>query len=425
MCSVGVFMNQCDYTIAEKFVGKSKEVKAACLVLAPHLSYPTRNGADILIDRRWAEFSHHVAYVDILGSNVLVRYQCGVCISVQEYSNRARSKLWSSLRTVVQCSHYLLEKLITRNFAHMAGECLSKPVYGMVVCSYISTASLAVHGMNPDRVYCVETHNDEIKWFTDMRHSTRNPLVKIVAWMSENWLLRFLRRHETDFLYLHVAKTDQAHYLALFPRQISYVSPVGCDLDERLSIHADLAVGRPVRLLFVGSLSVKMNYDAIKNFAERYYPVIRQGLAGQLDVQIVGSNPSDQVEQLCAQMSWGLCANVSDEELVEAYDWADFSILPFAYATGGKLKLFKSLSQAVPFLATEAVSGQLDEIDRTCLVSDQPSEWLQHIIKIREAGITQEQRKQLVVCAQKYSWSKIASDLYQRLTFPRKIVFQG
>ena len=73
------------------------------------------------------------------------------------------------------------------------------------------------------------------------------------------------------------------------------------------------------------------------------------------------------------------------------------------------------MSQGEPFLATEAVSDQMDEIEQTCLVSDQPWEWLQHIIKVREEGITQEQRIQLVAYAKQFSWSKIASDLYQYL----------
>ncbi len=392
------------------------EIKSSCLILAPHLSYPTRNGADILIDRRWAEFSHYVPYVDILGSNLLVRYQNGVKITSQEYSNQAKSKLWSAILTITKKSHYLLEKLITKDFERMAAKCLANPEYGIVVYSYIATSSLVACQKDNARLLCIETHNDEIKWFEDMGCTSWNPLIKLVAWFSKRWLLRFMSKHETDFIFLHVTKYDQSGYAAYFPMQISYVAPVGCDVDVRQYYHANIEVTRSVRLLFVGSLGVKMNYDAIKYFAEKFYPVVRKGLAGQLDVRIVGSNPSPQVVQFCSHMDWSLCANVSEDELNEYYAWADFSILPFAYATGGKLKLLKSLSQAVPFLATEALNGQLSEVDHCCLVSDQPSEWLHHIIKIRKIGITQEQRNGLVLHAQKYSWSKISSDLFQHLS---------
>ena len=390
--------------------------KSSCLILAPHLSYPIRNGADILIDRRWAEFSHHVPYVDILGRNLLVRYQNGVMLTTQEYSNHSKSKLWSALLTVINRSHYLLEKFITRDFERMAAECLAKPEYGMVVYSYIATSSLASYQLHNNRLACIETHNDEIKWFDDMMCTSWNPLIKLVAWFSERWLRRFLSQHKTDFIYLHVTKDDQSGYADYFPGQISYVAPVGCYVDLSQRHHAYIEVTRSVRLLFVGSLSVKMNYDAIKYFAEKFYPVVNQGLAGQLDVRIVGSNPSAQVVQFCSHMGWSLCPNVSEDELNESYGWADFSILPFAYATGGKLKLLKSLSQAVPFLATDALNGQLSEVEQCCLVSDQPSAWLQHIIEFREVGITQEQRNRLVLHAQKYSWSKISSDLFQHLT---------
>jgi hypothetical protein len=391
-------------------------LKSACLVLAPHLTYPTRNGADILIDRRWAEFSRHVDYVDILGSNVLVRYENGVRVSVKDYSNRARSKIWASILTVVRGSHYLLEKLITQEFVYKAKECLVKPEYRLVVFSYISTASLAILDESIGRLYCVETHNDEVKWFKDMRYSSGNPLVKMIAWLSEVWLLQFMRRNDNNFLYLHVTKADQSGYDVYFPKQKSYVAPVGCDLSDRLSHHRkNYGENCSVKLLFVGSLNVKMNFDAIKHFSEKFYPVITQNNWKKIEVRIVGSNPTIKIVQLCSQMGWSLLADASEDELTTSYDWADFSILPFAYATGGKLKLLKSLSLGVPFLATGAVCNQLYEIDQTCLVSDFPSEWLDHIRKIKGSGISQQQRNELMASVQKYSWSRIAADLHQHL----------
>ena len=245
-----------------------------CLVLAPHLMFPTRNGGDILIDRRWAEFSRHVPYVDIVANDRVVRYEQGVCTSVREFRNHARTKLLASMRTALCFSHYLTEKFITKNFKHMAKQYLLDPTYEMVVCSLISTASIVNARAGGKRLYCIETHNDEIKWFADMRCSSWNPMIKCVAWLSERWLVHFMRQHETDFLYLHVSKRDQAGYSVNAPKHLSYVAPVGCDLDDPGTEHELVRAGRPIRLLFVGSLSVAMNFDAIGYFAKRFEPII-------------------------------------------------------------------------------------------------------------------------------------------------------
>ena len=48
-----------------------------CLVLAPHLEYPLRNGGDILIDKKWSRLSEYVRFVDIIGKNTITRYENG------------------------------------------------------------------------------------------------------------------------------------------------------------------------------------------------------------------------------------------------------------------------------------------------------------------------------------------------------------
>ena len=47
------------------------------LVLAPHLVYPLRHGADILIGRRWGMFSAHVPRVDIVGREAVHIFEGG------------------------------------------------------------------------------------------------------------------------------------------------------------------------------------------------------------------------------------------------------------------------------------------------------------------------------------------------------------
>lgn len=386
-----------------------------CLVLAPHLVYPTRNGADILIDRRWCEFSHHVNEVVIIAQDRVISYVRGAPVVVSKFENHARSKSQASFRTILFFSHYLAEKFLTNAYHRVAKQYLRKMCYDLVVCSYISTASLINKRLLPRESYCIETHNDEIKWFDDIQYSTRNLGMKWVAWLSSRWLVSFIRKHESDFLYLHVSKADQAGYEIYAPNLSSYLAPVGCDVDDVQMKHPMVYAGRPVRLLFVGSLGVKMNFDALEYFSKTFEPVLRQGLPEGIEVRVVGSMPTYKVESLCLSNGWNLLANVSDEELTECYRWADFSLLPFAYATGGKLKLLKSMSFGVPFLATTAAIVQLDDVCSPSVVSDEPGDWLTQIHDVQKNGISQSQRDQIKLIAHKHSWRNIANCLYQHI----------
>ena len=389
-----------------------------CLGLAPHLEYPVRNGADILIDKKWARLSEYVPFVDIIGKDTITRYENGRVIRRLRYPNRHVSKIRASLNTLAKRSHYLLEKHMTRGFLEKAQLYLAKPEYKTVVCSFIWTAAILDKTSNiEDRLLCVETHNDELKWFENLRRSSTNPLVKLTAYFSERWARCFLDTHRTSFLFFHVSKADQEGYLERFPGHKSFVVPIGVDIvPDVLPWRADLVPSSKVRLLFVGSLGVKINLDALEFFREAFYPVLKESLAGDLEVLVVGSNPSGKVTRICRDMGWRLYSNVSDEELKHLYRMSTFSILPFRYTTGSKLKLLDSLANGVPYLATLEMRDQVEEILYPCLISSDPKEWLHHVRKVTRDGITSGERVALVDYARKHSWTAVARRTFQLLS---------
>src|SRR5918992_2635495 len=80
-----------------------------CLVLAPHLEYPVRNGGDILIDKKWSRLSEYVPYVDIIGKDTITRYESGRLVKSVHYTNTHVSRALAAFNTLAKRSHYLLE----------------------------------------------------------------------------------------------------------------------------------------------------------------------------------------------------------------------------------------------------------------------------------------------------------------------------
>jgi glycosyltransferase involved in cell wall biosynthesis len=223
--------------------------------------------------------------------------------------------------------------------------------------------------------------------------------------------------HGSDFVFFHVSRADQEGYLKRFPDHRSYMVPVGVDeVPCELSWREDLAPPGKVRFLFVGSLGVKINLDAIEFFKKDFYPLLKAEVGGDLEVLVVGSNPSAKVSRLCKDMGWMLYPNVSDEELTRLYRTATFSILPFRYATGSKLKLLQSLANGVPYLATHVLRDQVEEVMYPCLISSEPEEWLHHIKRVRGEGISNDVRIALMDEARRCSWTSVARQTFQLLS---------
>lgn len=388
-----------------------------CLVVAPHLEYPLRNGADILIDKKYAHFSEHVPFVDVIGRRTVVRYAAGRLVRDTPYANSEVPKYKAALRTLRRRSHYLLEKFVTPEFMEVVGQHLSDPGYKTVVFSHVWAAS-AVPGSSEagDRLYCIETHNDEFRWYENLRRSSANPLAKLTAHWSERWATSFLEEHASEFVFLHVSEIDHEGFLGRFPDHEGYVVPIGVEeIPKTPSRQGNSATSEKLQLMFVGSLGVKINHDALEVFAKSFYPQLNKEFGNELIVLVVGSNPSRKVTKLCKNMGWTLYPNVSDQRLAELYETTTFSILPFEYTTGSKLKLLDSLARGVPYLATESLKDQVEETIYPCLISNDPEEWSRRLQDFRGKRVGEDARVALQEQAQKYSWGAIARRTFELL----------
>ncbi len=390
---------------------------APCLVVAPHLEYPVRNGADILIDRKYAHFSKHVPFVDIIGRRAVVRYVEGRPVRETPYANSEVSKYKAAFLTLHRRSHYLLEKFVTPNFLEVAGQYLSNPDYKTVVFSHVWAASAVTESYEAgDRLYCIETHNDEFRWYKNIRRSSANPLAKLTAHWSERWATSFVETHASDFVFLHVSAVDHGGFLSRFPDHEGYVVPIGVEeVPEAPSRQETPVAYRNLQLMFVGSLSVKINYDALEVFRKSFYPQLNEEFGNELEVLVVGSNPSRKVTKLCKNMGWTLYPNVTDQRLAELYETVTFSILPFSYTTGSKLKLLDSLARGVPYLATESLRDQVEKVTYPCLISNDPKEWAERLREVKEGKVNSDARATLKGQARKYSWEAVARRTFELL----------
>jgi glycosyltransferase involved in cell wall biosynthesis len=391
----------------------SDRSSAPVLVIAPHLSYPTRDGADIAIDRRWGELSRFVDRVDIVAAHSVIHYENGQIFRETAFENKTRSKVHAALRTLLFKSVYTKEKFLTKSFIEISRPFLTNTCYQAIIYSYLASVPLSAFVGQREVKQYVLTHNDDIAIYRNMRQSSKNVVQKLVALMSERWVRKFGKASKDGFCFIHVSEEDATGWHTAIGDHDYCLGRVGCNLPEIVDFDRTPLHNRAVRLIFVGSLGVKMNMDAIKHFAEEYLPAIREQLE-EVDVKIVGSNPTPDVQRLCRHYGFELFANVSDTELAQHFAWADFSLLPFPYSTGTKLKLLDSIARGTPILATSSI-GHFEGIGSAtaCLVSDAPSEWAQHVLKWRTEGISKTVREKLIQVARGWTWEAVAKDFFE------------
>lgn len=383
------------------------------LLLAPHLRYPLRMGMDLYAEGLGRHLSASRGEVVILGENSLTTYQQGEMQRQEFYSNRMRRKPSAALRTLFFGSHYYLEKFLTPAYRARAAQLISQHPAALVICSYIVSASL-LQNRTAHPTTVVLTHNDEIAWFRQQRGS-RNPIQKLTALRSARWVRRFLQRHAGEYIFAHISPQDAAGYREVIPGQRALILPAGVDLDLQPQTPAAVSDGR-LRLLFCGALSVKINQDALLFFRQQYWPLIKGGLGEQVEITVAGSQPGRTITKLCAEEGWKLRADLPDDELQACYRQSMFSILPFPYTTGAKLKLLHSLAAGLPVMATANMKSMPDQDFLPNLYADDPQAWLKHLESYSRAGLPPETPAICQSFASRYRWQTIVEQFDRDLT---------
>jgi len=379
------------------------------LVVAPQLFLPARNGADISLEKVARHLSSHAKFVDLIGSHTIRRYRNAEVESDLPFSNQLHGKTSAGLRTVIFRTHYYHERFNNKRIRRVVREQMPKERYGIVLASYLTTLSLLPPALAGQR-YFVWTHNDEFKWFEDLKNSSRSLLGKMACQLSLKWLRRELPRLATEAVFVHVTETDWSGFERVVPGHRHLIVSVGTDIDPP-AVANHMSKSDKVVVSFIGTLGVRMALDALQYFHRVFESSLRDAFGENLVLQVIGSNPAQAVRDLCEKHGWNLYANVSETELSQRLSQSTFTMLPFEYATGIKLKLIRSLGGGVPFLSTLASQPPNFLAPPGCCFSNNPHDWVAAIQRWREQPDVNLARKQLLAIADGFSWPVVVSKM--------------
>jgi hypothetical protein len=312
------------------------------------------------------------------------------------------NRTWNGIKAWLLRKHYNETKHCTKNWKAFATSVLPENSFNAVYCHFLFTYPLLADWLSK-KVFVIDTHNSEWGWYRSFRESSRNPLIKQVCDFSTRRATAIMHMLPSTAIMAHVSQSDCDEYVAIRPDIAHVVVPNGGDIQLRESI-PDYTVPRK-QLLFFGSLHGKMSFDALKCFEQQFWPELQD--VSQL--LVAGANPSQAIQTMAARNGWKLQANLTEAQVDTIFNESHFSIMPFSYGAGSKLKFFDACARGVPILSTNAGACGQEQVPNFVTIADEPQRWRHEIIQ--RTAMEPDWIDEVYRFGKVFTWKSIASNI--------------
>jgi polysaccharide biosynthesis protein PslH len=258
-------------------------------------------------------------------------------------------------------------------------------------------------------------HNIEFSLFGRLSRHAHKPAQKARSLLHSMMLRRWEPHYAERFdQCITVSEVDRRLLTASNPRLRVAVSPNGFDTQLYQPLPLPPETTRPA-LLFVGSMSYEACVDAMMYFCQEILPRIRSQF-GNVDLWIVGRDPSPQVRQLDGN---GVHVTGRVADVRPYYHRSMVCVVPLRVGGGTRLKILEAMALGRPVVATSIGCEGLDVIDEQHLmIADNPEQFAEKTVRLL-ADATLRQRigtnaRQVVVS--RYDWDVIVKRLMQIYT---------
>ncbi|MBN1230783.1 MAG: glycosyltransferase [Anaerolineales bacterium] len=224
----------------------------------------------------------------------------------------------------------------------------------------------------------------------------------VFSQMLKNWEPKLAKKAD---LGLVMSDVDKAYLEEKAPGANLVVVPNGIDLKK----YDLLRVRNTPEFLFVGILDYLPNIDAVREFCERIFPLIRRELP-EAKFTIVGKNPRQVVLDLAGD---GVKVVGEVPEVTPYYLENSVSVVPLRAGGGTRLKILESMAYGRPVVSTSiGCEGIWVRNGENILVGDEPELFAEHCIRlVQDPDIYQRIRtggRELVQTV--YDWELIGKD---------------
>ena len=230
------------------------------------------------------------------------------------------------------------------------------------------------------------------------------------AWLHGRFMRRWEPRYAERFdRCITMSKLDRDLLIKANPRLVADVVPNG--VDTHLYREEPFETSRPT-LLFIGSMDYPPCADAARYLCNRILPHLRRNL-GQIDVWIVGRDPSPELTRLSGQ---GVHVTGFVTDVIPYYRRSTVCVVPLRAGGGTRVKILEAMALGRPVVTTPIGCEGLNVVNNQhLLVADTPEQFSECVIRLlRDPGlykrITANARR---LVEEQYDWDRLASRMLQ------------
>ncbi len=296
-------------------------------------------------------------------------------VNLPVHSRTAAARAWRNLRRMARGVPPLVDR-----FAGFAGEvagALDGKRYDLAVIEHFWCAPYVEQLARRAGRVVLDLHNVESVLHERCALTERWP----VAW-AHRWFARNCRRLERRLLprldLLLTASEADADRL----RGLSSATPV------EVYPNTIPAVARPERkpmdaIVFSGNMEYHPNIAAVRFFATRIWPLLRERWPG-LSWLLIGKNPRSVLEFMERDPRIRVVGAV--ENSVEAIALAKVAVVPLLAASGTRIKILEAWAAGVPVVSTRiGAEGLPARHGEHLLVADDPAEFAEAVSALLES----------------------------------------
>jgi glycosyltransferase involved in cell wall biosynthesis len=245
--------------------------------------------------------------------------------------------------------------------------------FSHVILHYPALLEVLADRPPPRATVIFDTNNNEREYFESVAAQTANPLKRAVIRKQADVSERVIRK----------VKGAIAATISVSESDRDWVAPFCLDDARHFVVPNNLFRYNPTdwrggnAILYVGSLNVTMNIQALAWFTTNVWPRLRQ-TAPDVEFIVAGRDPSSALVADLQRQGIEVVANAPS--LTALYQDALCSVIPAVSGAGSKIKVCEALAHGVPVITTShGLVGQPAAIKECCIVRDDPEGWVEAI----------------------------------------------
>ena len=271
---------------------------------------------------------------------------------------------------------YTVLKYRSEAMARRIRERLGSGEHDLLVCDFVQ---LSINCLDiPFRPKVLFQHNVEVEIRQGLSAHAGNPLARAYLAQDAAKLRRYEARAAAAFDHCVMVSEDDCRRMTRL-YGVTHVSAIPPAVDSDAFRPIPIERVEPT-CMFLGSMDMLANQDAVLFFARQVLPLIRRDV--RVTFSVVGRNPPPRIARIAIEVPDAIVTGTVHD--VRPYlGRARMLVVPLRIGGGTRLKIFEAMAMGVPVVATRLGAAGLPVTDgRDIVLADTPEDFAAAVVRL-------------------------------------------